>query len=98
MKKLVPQTPVPVNMLQDIHSSLINFPIRFREKVCEECSWSVPTFYRKMRGLDKPAADTGRKVVPALSNAEKEKIIAVVDEVFRELWDYCDQYRKKPRP
>ena len=97
MKKLVPQTPVPVNMLQDIHASLINFPIRFREKVCEECSWSVPTFYRKMRGTDKPA-DASRKMVPALSNAEKEKIIAVVDEVFRELWDYCEHYRKKPRP
>lgn len=95
MKKLVPQTPAPVNMLQDIHSSLINFPIRFREKVCEECSWSVPTFYRKMRGFDKPA-EASRKMVPALSNAEKEKIVAVMDEVFRELWDYCDKYRKKP--
>ncbi|HEY1165215.1 MAG TPA: hypothetical protein VGE90_08600 [Chitinophaga sp.] len=97
MKKLVPQTPVPVNMLQDIHSSLINFPIRFREKVCEECSWSVPTFYRKMRGFDKPA-EASRKMVPALSNAEKEKIVAVMDEVFRDFWNYCDKYRKKPHP
>jgi hypothetical protein len=97
MKKLVPQTPVPVNMLQDIHSSLINFPIRFREKVCEECSWSVPTFYRKMRSFDKPA-EASRKMVPALSNAEKEKIVAVMDEVFREFWDRGEKYRKKPQP
>jgi hypothetical protein len=96
MKKLMPQTPVPVNMLQDIHASLINFPIRFREKVCEECSWSIPTFYRKMRGFDKPA-EAEKKMVPALSNAEREKIISVMDEVFQELWNYCDQYRKKPR-
>ncbi|WP_298739512.1 hypothetical protein [uncultured Chitinophaga sp.] len=96
MKKLIPQTPVPVNMLQDIHSSLVNLPIRFREKVCEECSWSVPTFYRKMRGFDKPA-EANRKMVPALSNAEKEKIVAVMDEVFREFWEHGDKYRKKPQ-
>lgn len=95
MKKLVPQTPVPVNMLQDIHANLINFPIRFRERVCEECSWSVPTFYRKMRGVDK-LSEVSKKIVPALSNAEREKIIAVMDDAFRELWDYCEQYRKKP--
>ena len=95
MKKLVPQTPVPVNMLQDIHASLINFPIRFRERVCAECSWSIPTFYRKMRGADK-LSETSKRTLPALSNAEREKIIAVMDETFQELWGYCDQYRKKP--
>ncbi len=36
-------------------------------------------------------------MIPALSNAEKDKIMAVLDEVFQELWSYCDAYRKKPR-
>jgi len=27
-----------------------------------------------------------------------EKIIAVMDEVFREFWEHGDKYRKKPQP
>jgi len=96
MKKLVPKTPVPVNMLQDIHANLVNFPLRFRERVCEECAWSIPTFYRKMRAADKGGTEE-KKLIPAISNAEREKIMSVLDEVFQELWNYCDVYRKKPR-
>jgi hypothetical protein len=33
--------------------------------------------------------------IPLLSNAEKEKIIAVSDEVYKEFWDYCEKYRKR---
>lgn len=94
MKKLIPPTPFSVNMLQDVHSRLIDLPIQFRQKVCEECSWSTPTFYRKIRAMDK-VMDNDKKVVPALSNAEKEKIIAVLDELFQELWNYYERYRRK---
>ncbi len=95
MKK-IPPTPEFVNMLQDIHSQLAEFPVVFREHICEECAWSIPTFYRKMRAVDKQSESGKNKIIPALSNAEKEKIIAVVDEVFQSLWTYCDKYRKKP--
>jgi hypothetical protein len=81
MKKVT--NPHSENMLQDIHSALMNFPIVFRDKVNEECSWSTPTFYRKARDPK------------AISNAEKEKIIAVLDETFQHLWNYCEKYRKR---
>ena len=80
MKK--PVVSNPENMLADIHSKLTAFAIVFRDKVGEECSWSTPTFYRKMKN---PCN---------LSNAEREKIAAVLDETFRDLWNYCEKYRK----
>ncbi|WP_149698580.1 hypothetical protein [Chitinophaga sp. CF418] len=92
MKKSKPSMVVPINLLQDVHSRMINLPIYFRERVCEECAWSIPTFYRKMRNILKPGGD---KIMPNLSNAEKEKIIAVLDEVYTSFWEYCEKYRKK---
>jgi len=96
MKKTVPSSTQPVNLLQDVHSRMINLPIYFRERVCAECAWSIPTFYRKMRSASKPGALEKDRITPTLSNAEKEKIIAVLDEVYQGFWEYCDQYRKKP--
>lgn len=95
MKKTMPSTSQPINLLQDVHSRMINLPIYFRERVCAECSWSIPTFYRKMRSALKAGSDNER-ITPNLSNAEKEKIIAVLDEVYENFWEYCEKYRKKP--
>jgi hypothetical protein len=48
-----------------------------------------------MRNILKPGSDK-EKITPNLSNAEKEKIISVLDEVYSSFWDYCEKYRKKP--
>ena len=76
-------TPTPENMLNDIYSQLLEFPTLFRDDVSEECSWSTPTYYRKVKD--------GKN----LSNAEKDKIAAVLDETFKNLWQYCEKYRKR---
>lgn len=76
---------VPDNLLQDIYLKLGALPNLFRDKVGEECSWSTPTFYRKL------------KHITTISNAEREKIIDVLDEVFKETWDYCAKYRRTKR-
>ena len=57
-----------------IYSLLIIIPEGY--PTCEECNYSTPTFYRKMRGVDRRI--DGR-LIPALSNAEKQKI--------REIWE-----------
>lgn len=97
MKRIMPATSTPINVLHDLHSRMINLPIYFRERICEECSWSVPTFYRKMRAVSKTIPGTSEKerITPTLSNAEKEKIIAVLDEVYHGFYIYCEKYRKK---
>jgi len=58
---------------------LSKLPVTFRERVCEECNWSVPTFYRKMRARD---IEREGKIIPALSNAEKKTILHLMDEVY----------------
>lgn len=97
MKRTKPSSSTPVNVLHDIHSRMINLPIYFRERICEECAWSVPTFYRKMRNVSKTIPGTTEKeqITPVISNAEKEKIVAVMDEVYQGFHAYCDRYRKK---
>jgi hypothetical protein len=58
-------------------------PVNFRERVCEECNWSIPTFYRKVRLMD--TTDNEGKTITALSNAEKEMIQDVMKEVYDQL-------------
>ncbi|MGF6849426.1 hypothetical protein QFZ51_004661 [Chitinophaga sp. W3I9] len=60
-----------MNVLFMFHAEFIRVAKNFRDKVCEECNYSTPTFYRKMRGKDKVIDG---KMVPVLSNAEKDKI------------------------
>lgn len=82
------------NLLQAIYSITESFPHKFREKVCEECNWSTPTFYRKMRQENKSGVQ-GKNKKPQLSNAEMEKIVNVFDEVYTEAQENCKEYRKK---
>jgi hypothetical protein len=44
----------------------------------------------------RPGSSNSEKVTPNLSNAEREKIIAILDEVFEGFWEYCEKYRRKP--
>jgi hypothetical protein len=88
MLKAPPPGPEGMNMLLDVHCRLMNLPLDFRKRVSQECSWSIPTFYRKMRGHTSS--------IPALSNAERDMILAVFDELFDQLWVYMERYRKKP--
>lgn len=71
------------NMLKDIHSKLVEFPNEFREKVGVECLWSVPTYYRKMK------SETS-----SLSNAERDKIITILNDSLTELITYFQKYKK----
>ncbi|NLU95558.1 hypothetical protein [Chitinophaga sp. Ak27] len=70
------------NVLLTLHTELSKLPVIFREQVCEECNFSTPTFYRKMRGIDRRV--DGR-LIPALSNAEKQKIREVGEGVTKAL-------------
>lgn len=60
-----------------LYEHLNNIPNRFRNALCEECGWSMPTFYRKVRN-GKPKA----------SNAELKAANYLVGELFREVEQY----------
>lgn len=70
-----------MNVLNKLHTAFTAMPIRFRERVCEECNYSNPTFYRKVRGVNRVE---DKKVIHVLSNAEKAKIKEVAEEVRME--------------
>lgn len=82
------------NMLKDSQEKFMELPVLFRDAVCEECGWSIPTFYRKMRAIDKRSITRKNKIIPAISNAEKEKIAQLNDKLLKGLWDYFSRYRK----
>lgn len=83
MKRLPKPQEVAMNLLHSIYLKFCDFPIVFREKVSEECDYSLPTFYRKMKQID------------SLSNAEKDKIISVTEECIQALMKYAEMFKKK---
>lgn len=70
-----------MNVLNKLHAAFTTIPVRFRERICEECNYSTPTYYRKVRGISKIE---NKKVVHILSNAENAKIREVAEEVRSE--------------
>jgi len=69
------------NVLFMLHTEFTTVARHFRERVCEECNFSVPTFYRKVRSRDKIIEG---KPIPALSNAEKDKIREIGEDIKEE--------------
>lgn len=70
------------NVLNAYHDIFSNMDAVFRYRVCEECNFSIPTYYRKIRCKNK-LDDKGR-FIPALSNAEYDKICEIAEEVKNE--------------
>jgi hypothetical protein len=66
-----------LNLLKELYLLFVVLPNSFRDKVLEECSWSVPTFYRKMRDSR------------SMSNAEKEKVLQIALEQVNNAHALC---------
>lgn len=71
------------NVLLRLHSLMSTLPVNFRGRVCEECNWSIPTFYRKLRLLD--TTNREGRMVTAFSDTEKEIILKMMQEVYDQL-------------
>jgi hypothetical protein len=67
------------NCLSDLHGVFTRTPAFFRERMCEECNWSTPIFYRKMRLINDWDKDS--RGTAALSNAEKAMMKKVAAEI-----------------
>jgi len=77
-------------LLNEFHEKLVLLPTYFRAKVAEECQWSIPTYYRKVRGKQ-----VGDRVISVLSNAERDKIMEVFREVMIETLSGCSKQAGK---
>nr|WP_295865624.1 hypothetical protein [uncultured Chitinophaga sp.] len=67
------------NSLADMHGVCVRIPVLFRERMCEQCNWSMLTFYRKMRQVNDWDKDSS--ATPTLSNAEKTMMKMAAIEV-----------------
>jgi len=65
-----------INIVSHLYPKVVSMPVLIRDLICQECGWSVPTFYRKIR--------VGNKEEVRISNAEREKILEVVYGVLME--------------
>ncbi|WP_291908094.1 hypothetical protein [Chitinophaga sp. CB10] len=83
------------NILARVHSRFINLPTQLRKNICQECGWSTPTFYRKMRIKDKPDPNDINNIIPSLSNAEKDAILRQAQVCLTNINDYMRRLSKK---
>jgi hypothetical protein len=75
-----------LSFLHEQYNSLIKLPHSIREEICRECSWSMPTFYRKVKALE--------NFQPAISKAEAEKILSIFRNVYRDLLSKTEPHEK----
>jgi hypothetical protein len=78
------------NVLLRLHLLMSRLPVNFRGRVCEECNWSIPTFYRKLRLVD--VSNRDGRLVAALSDAEKEIILEMMKEVYDQLGEELQSF------
>ncbi|MFB6457622.1 hypothetical protein ACE38W_20300 [Chitinophaga sp. Hz27] len=87
MRQTTPQ--LRGNYIGKLYTLMGEFPTLFRDRICMECSWSLPTFYRKTRFSE---------TLPApLSNAEVEKIQDVMTEMLESMEEENKAYFKQHR-
>lgn len=67
----------PDNMLFILFTHATALPSIIRGKICAECNWSAPTFYRKMRTINEE-----NKLTRFMSNAEKKKVAEIFLEEY----------------
>lgn len=77
--------PTAINVLNDFHATMTHLPIVLRDRICEECNWSIPTYYRKCRA--------GVKGEKAYSKAEEQMIIKVYIETLKGAFDQAEKYK-----
>ena len=104
MKKAA--APNTTNLLKDIYSKIRSFPGIFRKRVQHECAWGAPSYYRKMKEFFYDykslivAFRNGNQPKPGpagykpLSNAEKDMIVTILNEMLIDLQDTIQQYRE----
>ncbi|RFM31236.1 hypothetical protein [Chitinophaga silvisoli] len=67
-------------VLASIYETLLKLPLQFREDVCKELDFSIPTYYRTMRESDKD-----NKGLSKSSRIDQKKIEIVVSLAYMEL-------------
>jgi hypothetical protein len=76
-----------LNILNCLYPIVNNIPILVRDLICQECEWSIPTFYWKM------GFNSNNKML--VSNTEKEKILEIISYVLTSQAEQIKSIQKK---
>ena len=74
--------------VSDLYFLMTSIPAIFRDHVCNECDWSIPTFYRKIKYNDHIDSTNSLKKMPGISNAEREKIRGITEKIYEAIGAY----------
>ncbi|QJB29913.1 hypothetical protein HF329_00755 [Chitinophaga oryzae] len=80
------------NILFNLHEVYSKMAANFRNKVCEDCNWSMPTFYRKMRTKVPRNSLIKLKGRDHLSLAEERRIAEIKDEINESFIKSLEKY------
>lgn len=71
------------NPLKEVFEQINNLPPQFRAALCEDCGWSMPTFYRKLRETKK------------ITKAEFNASISLARNIGQTLISFADKLNKE---
>lgn len=82
MKTLQTKDSVNKELLPFVYISSLEMPNRLRDQICQACDWSLPTFYRKLRGSTK-ISPAERKMVVQITDREQKRLLEKTAELYR---------------
>ena len=83
-------TNVEGNILQQVHTVLVNCSLYFRKTLIPRCNWSIPVYYRKMISFK----NEDRMMVQPLTEKEKTHIIYGLDIIVAGLKGFSDELKE----
>jgi len=74
-------------MFSALHDSITTMPVNIRNEICEGCSWSIPTYYRKVKGTVEGKS--------SISKTEAGKILFIIRRIYTEQLALTGSYERK---
>jgi hypothetical protein len=75
------------NLLNDFHSAVALMPIVLRNRICEECGWSIHTYHEKCR--------MKFEVQRVFDRAEELIILTAYLQVLQEAFDQVEKHKDR---
>lgn len=69
-------------LLPFIYVSSLEMPNRLRDQICQACDWSIPTFYRKIRGNER-LSPAERKMIIQIAHREQRSLLAKMTKQYK---------------
>lgn len=69
-------------LLPFVYVSSLEMPNKLKDQICLACDWSLPTFYRKLRGSAR-ISPAERKMIIEITDREHRSLLAKTAELYK---------------